>query len=165
MMNGGIWGFLIVSLFLLLSSLGVVLSKNLFRSVLFLALMLISTAIIYLFLGAELLAAVQILLYTGGVITLVIFAIMLTERMVGEKLSHTNRGIFAGAVFSIVFLIIVGFTLLRAFIPSGMGGAEGNSLFNLGRSIFSRYVLPFEVLSILLVAAIIGALVISRKEE
>ena len=164
-MSGEFAGFAIVSILLLLSSLGVVLSKNLFHSVLFLTLMLVSTAIIYLLLRAELLAAVQVLLYTGGVITLVIFAIMLTEKMVGEKISHTNRGIFAGFVASLVFLIIVGFTILRTYIPSKIDGNEGNSLFNLGQSIFTRYVLPFEVLSILLVAAIIGALVISRKEE
>jgi len=164
-MNGEVPGFFIVSTILILSSLGVVISKNIFHSVLFLALMLVSTAIIYLFLGAELLAAVQILLYTGGVITLVIFAIMLTEKMVGDKISHTNRGIFAGFVISLVFLVIVGFTILRSFIPSRESNIDGNLLSKLGESIFTKYVLPFEVLSILLVAAIIGALVISRKEE
>ena len=77
------------------SALAVVLTKNLFHSVLWLALALTGTAGIFLLLDAEFLAAVQLLLYAGGVVTIVVFAIVVTERLVGERLSQTSRRIGA----------------------------------------------------------------------
>ena len=68
-----------------------VLSKNLFHAVLWLALALTGTAGVFLLLNAEFLAAVQLLLYAGGIITIVVFAIVVTERLVGERISQTNR--------------------------------------------------------------------------
>src|SRR6187401_553828 len=86
------------------AGLAVVLSKNLFHSVLWLALALVATAGIFLSLDAEFLAAVQILLYAGGVITVVVFAIVVTERLVGERLAHTSRRVAAGGVVSAALL-------------------------------------------------------------
>ena len=83
------------------SALAVVLSKNLFHAVLWLALALTGTAGVFLLLDAEFLAAVQLLLYAGGIITIVVFAIVVTERLVGERLSQTNRGIAGGALVSV----------------------------------------------------------------
>ena len=82
------------------SALAVVLSKNLFHSVLWLALALTGTAGVFLSLHAEFLAAVQLLLYAGGVVTVVVFAIVVTERLVGETISQTNRQIAGGALIS-----------------------------------------------------------------
>ena len=73
-------------------------SKNLFHAVLWLALALTGTAGVFLLLDAEFLAAVQLLLYAGGIITIVVFAIVVTERLVGERISQTNRGIAGGAI-------------------------------------------------------------------
>ena len=83
--------FWVLRVLLVGSALAVVLWKNLFHSVLWLALALTGTAGIFLLLDAEFLAAVQILLYAGGVVTVVVFAIVVTERLVGERLSQTNR--------------------------------------------------------------------------
>src|SRR5215211_7265905 len=96
------WGLSVV---LVGSALAVVLSKNLFHSVLWLALALTGTAGLFLTLDAEFLAAVQLLLYAGGVITIVVFAIVVTERLVGERLTHTNRRIGGGAVVSLALLV------------------------------------------------------------
>src|SRR5512134_3370082 len=95
------WLFAIV---LVGSALAVVLSKNLFHAVLWLALALTGTAGVFLLLNAEFIAAVQLLLYAGGVITIVVFAIVVTERLVGERLTQTNRGIASGALVSLVLL-------------------------------------------------------------
>src|SRR5512134_713328 len=97
------WLFAIV---LVGSALAVVLSKNLFHSVLWLALALTGTAGVFLLLQAEFLAAVQILLYAGGVVTVVVFAIVVTERLVGTRLSQTNRHVVRGAVVAALFLAL-----------------------------------------------------------
>ena len=81
---------------LVASALAVVLTKNLFHSVLYLALALTGTAGIFLPLEAEFLAAVQLLLYAGGLITIAVFAIVVTERLVGTRLSQTSRHLFNG---------------------------------------------------------------------
>src|SRR5215813_7149111 len=86
------------------SALAVVLSKNLFHAVLWLALALTGTAGIFLLLDAEFLAAVQLLLYAGGIITIVVFAIVVTERLIGERLTQTNMRIGGAVLVCAVFL-------------------------------------------------------------
>src|SRR5436190_2723061 len=98
----GVLAFVLVG-----SALAVVLSKNLFHSVLWLALALTCTAGVFLSLDAEFLAAVQVLLYAGGVVTVVVFAIVVTERLVGTKLSHTNRSVFRAALAASAFLVFI----------------------------------------------------------
>ena len=110
--------FWCVSAVLVGSALAVVLSKNLFHSVLWLALTLVGTAGLFVLLHAEFLAAVQVLLYAGGVVTIVVFAIMLTERLVGQSLRQTNRGVVAGAVAAGAGFVGLAGTILRAGRPA-----------------------------------------------
>jgi NADH-quinone oxidoreductase subunit J len=152
-----------VAVLVLGASLGVVLARNLFHSVLWLALALVGTAGLFVLLHADFLAAVQVLLYAGGVVTIVVFAIMLTERLVGQSLRQTNRGVLAGAIAAAaVFLGLAG-TILRARPPSGVGPALTTAA--LGQAVLTEWVLAFEVLGILLVAALLGALYLARTEE
>jgi NADH:ubiquinone oxidoreductase subunit 6 (subunit J) len=156
--------FYILSVFMVLGSLGVVLSKNLFRSALFLAMVLFTTAGFYLLLKAEILAAIQVLLYTGGVITLLVFAIMLTGKLAGETISQTNRGIFVGVLAGLlVFITLMSFFSGSYLLPSVSPMVE-KVTFQLSRLLFNKHVLAFEVLSVLLVGAIVGALTLSRRE-
>src|SRR5438876_12039897 len=90
--------FWALAILLVGSALAVVLSTNLFHAVLWLALALTGTAGIFLLLDAEFLAAVQLLLYAGGVVTIVVFAIVVTERLVGERITQTNRRIAGSAL-------------------------------------------------------------------
>ena len=146
------------------ASLGVVLARNLFHSVLWLALALVGTAGLFVLLHAEFLAAVQVLLYAGGVVTIVVFAIMLTERLVGASLRHTNRGIAAGAVAAALVFVGVAGTILRgARAPASAAPDLGTAA--LGRAVLTDWVLAFEVLGVLLVAALLGALYLARTEE
>jgi len=96
------WGLAVV---LLASSLAVVLTRNLFHSVLYLALSLTATAGVFLSLDAEFLAAVQLLLYAGGVVTIAVFAIVVTERLVGDRITQTSRQILTGFILSGALLV------------------------------------------------------------
>ena len=158
----GFWGLALV---LLASSLAVVLSKNLFHSVLYLALALVATAGVFLLLQAEFLAAVQVLLYAGGVITIVVFAIVVTERLVGERLSQTNRGVVAGGVVSLAVLAVLISFLARVKLAPTAPPLTGDLTQAIGRDLFTTFLLPFELLAVLFLAALLGALFFARKEE
>lgn len=147
------------------SALAVVLTKNLFHSVLWLALALTGTAGVFLLLNAEFLAAVQLLLYAGGVITIVVFAIVVTERLVGERISHTNRRITAGALTSVAFIALVVNTLARQPLAVDAKPVPADVTRILGESVLTRFVLPFELLGVLMLAAMLGAVYFARPED
>jgi len=147
------------------SALAVVLSKNLFHSVLWLALALTGTAGVFLLLEAEFLAAVQLLLYAGGVVTIVVFAIVVTERLVGERLSHTNRGVAAGAVVSLVLVGFVVSMIAGRPLATTRPPLTGDLTRTLGEAVLTRFVLPFELLAVLMLAAMLGAVYFARPEE
>ncbi len=165
-MTGEAIGLAVLAVLLLGSSLQVVLARNLFHSVLWLALALVATAGLFLLLQAEFLAAAQVLLYAGGVVTIVVFAIMLTERLVGESIRQMNRGIGWGAVVAAAVFATVAGVLLRAplpALPAGTGGPATTAA--LGRALLTDWVLPFEVLGVLLVAALLAAVHVARTED
>src|SRR5438046_10189510 len=91
-------GFWMVAAVLVASSLAVVLTPNLFHAVLYLAAALVATGLVFLLLDSPFLFAVQLLLYAVGVMTVVVFAIMLTERLVGEHIVQTSRSLLHGGV-------------------------------------------------------------------
>jgi NADH:ubiquinone oxidoreductase subunit 6 (subunit J) len=102
--------FAAVAVVLLACSLGVVLTPNLFHAVLFLAVALVATGVVFLLLDAPFLFGVQLLLYAGGVVAIVVFAIMLTERLVGASIRQTSRHLINGALVSAaLFVGVVGF--------------------------------------------------------
>jgi NADH-quinone oxidoreductase subunit J len=153
-----------VGVLVLGASLGVVLARNLFHAVLWLALALVGTAGLFVLLHADFLAAVQVLLYAGGVVTIVVFAIMLTERLVGQSLRQTNRGVLAGVVAAGAVFVGLAGTILRAGRPAG-AARPGLTTAALGQAVLTEWTLAFEVLGVLLVAALVGALYLARTEE
>ena len=157
--------FWALAVMLVCSALAVVLSKNLFHAVLWLALALTGTAGIFLLLNAEFLAAVQLLLYAGGIVTIVVFAIVVTERLVGERLSQTNRRVGAGAVVSIAMLVAIVSSLVRQPLELPPATAPENVTQAVGETILTRFVLPFELLALLMLAAMLGAIYFARPEE
>ena len=149
------------------SALAVVLSKNLFHSVLWLALALTGTAGIFLLLDAEFLAGVQILLYAGGVVTVVVFAIVVTERLVGTQLSHTSRHVDSRrAGGRRCFWRSSCRWLSKTPLPLEPVPVGGRSDAGHRRDRCSRtFVLPFELLAVLLLVALLGASYFARPEE
>ena len=157
--------FWTLAIVLVSAALAVVLSKNLFHSVLWLALALTGTAGVFLLLEAEFLAAVQLLLYAGGIVTIVVFAIVVTERLGGERISQTNPRIAAGAVTSLAVIGLVVNTILRQPLPATAQPAPADLTRIVGESVLTRFVLPFELLAVLMLAAMLGAVYFARPEE
>jgi NADH:ubiquinone oxidoreductase subunit 6 (subunit J) len=147
------------------SALAVVLSRNLFHSVLWLALALTGTAGVFLLLEAEFLAAVQLLLYAGGVVTIVVFAIVVTERLVGERITQTNRRITAGVVTALAFVALVVNFISQQPLATTRQPLTTDLTRTLGESVLTRFVLPFELLGVLMLAAMLGAVYFARPED
>jgi NADH-quinone oxidoreductase subunit J len=147
------------------SGLAVVLTKNLFHSVLWLALALTGTAGIFLSLQAEFLAAVQLLLYAGGLVTIVVFAIVVTERLVGETLAQTSRQIGAGAAMALAVAGALLLVIARGPETGAPIGAAGDITRQIGEVVLTRFALAFELLAVLLLAALVGAIYYARPEE
>lgn len=152
----------------LASALFVVRSANLVHAALWLGVTLLSTAALYATLGASFLAGVQVLLYVGGVITLMLFGVMITRKhdtIVVRAESHGQRrgAVAAAALFGVVADAIRRTDGLDA--PPGSNAAPPGATEALGRSLIGEYVLAFEVLSLLLLVAIIGAIVIARRRD
>ncbi len=156
------WG---LSVLLIGSALAVVLTKNLFHSVLYLALSLTATAGVFLALDAEFLAAVQLLLYAGGVVTIVVFAIVVTERLVGERITQTSRGILAGLVLAGALLLGLLRFLRGADLPLERPVIAVDVTRVIGQVLLTEFVLPFELLAVLLLVGLLGALYFARPEE
>lgn len=158
--------FWCLSAVLVVSALAVVLSKNLFHAVLWLALALTGTAGVFLLLEVEFLAAVQLLLYAGGIITIVVFAIVVTERLVGERITQTSRRIVPGAIASIVLVWLLVRAIAERPLPVVRPSLRSEILTRaIGETILTRYVLPFELLALLMLAALLGAIYFARPEE
>jgi len=119
-MTAEVVGFWLVGAVLVVGSLGVVLSRNLFHAaVLYLPIALVATGAIFWLLESPFLFGVQLLLYAGGVVTIVVFAIMLTERLVRASIRQSSRFVFNGAVLAAaVFVGVVGFVVQRAAPPA-----------------------------------------------
>ena len=154
-----------LSVVLLGSALAVVLGKNLFHAVLFLAVALTGTAGIFLLLDAEFLAAVQLLLYAGGVVTIVVFAIVVTERLVGERLSQTSRYPGSGAVVAAAVLVALLVFLRQGPLPAERPPLEVDVTRAIGDLLLTRYVLPFEVLGLLFLVGLLGATYLARPDD
>jgi NADH-quinone oxidoreductase subunit J len=158
--------FWILSFVLLVSAFMVVSLRNIFHCALFLILCLFSVAGIFILLGAEFLAAAQVLIYIGAVAVLMIFAIMLTSNLASKKITQTNENgvvsFFICLIFGFTTLLLIGNTHVWRYSVEGPG--TDNTL-NLGRYLMTEFMLPFEVVSVLLLAAMIGAIVLARKER
>jgi NADH:ubiquinone oxidoreductase subunit 6 (subunit J) len=156
------WGLAVV---LIGSALAVVLTKNLFHSVLYLALSLTATAGVFLALDAEFLAAVQLLLYAGGVITIVVFAIVVTERLVGDRITQTSRSILTGVVLSGALLLGLLRFLRGVDLPIERPVIGVDVTRAIGQVLLTEFVLPFELLAVLLLVGLLGALYFARPED
>jgi NADH:ubiquinone oxidoreductase subunit 6 (subunit J) len=158
-------GFWAVAVVLLASSLAVVLTPNLFHAVLFLAVALVATGGVFLLLDAPFLFGVQLLLYAGGVVTIMVFAIMLTERMIGERISQTSRYLVNGVLVSAAVLVGILGLLVRRPGESPAPATAADTTIAIGRALVGRFVGPFELLAVLLVAALLGAIYLARTED
>lgn len=163
MANPVFWGLAVV---VLVSALLVVSLKNIFHSALFLILCLFGVAGIYVTLNAEFLAAVQVLIYVGAVSILIIFAVMLTSNLASRQIIQTNKNALVAFVACIAF---AGITILLIKKTAAWQSAKAllpeDNIGTLGKLLLTDFMLPFEVVSVLLLAALIGAIVLAREER
>ena len=166
-----IFGGLAVAM--LIMSVMAITTKSLLRSATYLLLTLICTAGFYLFLNYHFLAAVQVSVYAGGVVVLFVFAIFLTTKKDEVLVKHEYRRYVYGALIALVGIGLVAYTILRTkFIYAANPSMEGDaqlSMADIGTALMGtgkyQFLLPFEMLSLLLLAAIVGGILIARKDK
>ena len=139
-------------------------ARNLFRAALGLAAALFGVALLYLFLEAEFLAVAQILVYVGAILTLLVFGVMLTSRIADPSVPRWNRQAWAALGLTAVIGFGLAHLLFHAPWPAPNSYSAPVALPALGKTLLSTYLLPFEVLSLLLLGALVGALFIARKD-
>lgn len=140
-------------------ALAVVTARSLFRAAYALSGALLITAAFYASLGSPLLAAVQVLLYTGGVLTLVVYALVVSRG--ATDVGAPRRPFAAAATAALVFGALASF---GRSVPPATPAAPPDGR-ELGLLLFQRYLVPFELLSLLLLAALVGALMVARLER
>jgi NADH-quinone oxidoreductase subunit J len=167
--------FFIFAILCVAGAINLLVQKHPINSALSLIVVMGSLALLYLLLGAEFVAAVQVIVYAGAVMVLFVFTIMLLNAGEEERLPHSSRV----ATMLGVPCLIIGLGVAAGLITHitgldriGVGGPtvmNGGNLFGnpqaIGRLLFRNYLLPFEVTSILILIAIMGAVVLARREE
>jgi NADH-quinone oxidoreductase subunit J len=143
----------------------VVTTQNLLRSALWLVLTFFGIAGIFVLLNAEFLAVVQVLVYIGAISTLIIFAIMLTRRLMDPQQPKFNSqwGVVGG--FAALLFVVLAAIVTRVAWPVAAGDAPADAIQRLGADFVGAYTVPFEIASVLLVVAMIGAIIIARERE
>jgi len=159
-------GFLLLAGAAIAGALGVVLQRNALYGALSLVGVFVATAVLYLMLSAPFLAVLQLIVYAGAIMVLFIFVIMLISVRYEE--SGESAGVPGGAkrytAMGLAALLVILFSILSfkmALTPSGTGSLGG--ITELGLALYQKYMFPFEVASILLLVAIVGALSITRR--
>ncbi len=159
------WFFVIVAAWILVCGLGVVLFKKIMYSAVSMVFCFLGVAFAYALLNSPLVAIIQILVYVGAISIVVIFAIMLTEVQSGKAELFFNRQTAIAAVAALLGAAILAVVALSANIGRIAPVSQAPGLRQLSRLIFDRYVFPFELVSLVLVAAMIGAIVLATRER
>jgi NADH-quinone oxidoreductase subunit J len=157
--------FIILSGVALIGAVGSVTSRNLFHAAIFLVLSFIGVAGFYILLEAEFLAMVQLLVYVGAIAILIIFAVMLSRRMMSPETKARNEQWAWGLVAAVALFVILGYILLRVTWPVAQSSVPDDMMVELGKALVDpgQFLLVFEVASVLLLVALVGAVVIARE--
>ncbi|SDW41817.1 NADH-quinone oxidoreductase subunit J [Marininema mesophilum] len=165
-LSGESIAFFVLSMMAIGGGIMMINSTRVVHMVLALAFSLLSIAGIYVLLHAEFLAVVQVLIYTGAISILMLFGIMLTKHKVDEedgwsgRLGHSLLSFLGvGALFAIVMGVIY-----RTPFAGKVAATKSFTVEALGKSVFKQYVIPFELTSILLLVALVGAVILAKKE-
>jgi len=156
--------FYLIAVMMVGAALRVVTTKNIVHAALYLVLVLSGVAALYILLAAEFIAITQVLVYIGAIVVLFLFGIMLTRAPMGPMHDSDNEQRAVGAAIAVVLLGIMGFTLFRAFRDVQFDDLQVQTTNQVATSVFSTYLLPFEILSVVLLAALIGAIVLARRD-
>lgn len=157
--------FWFIAVFTIASALVVVLNNQLLYSAVALLFTLFGVAALYIFLWADFIAGVQLIVYIGGILVLIIFGIMLTNRISSVRLSQTNVQQGIGGVISIWLMILLGLIISKtSWLENQSEEPISSTVHDIGVLLLTKYLLPFEAVSLLLLGALIGAALLSREE-
>jgi len=163
--------FFITATLILFSAYFVVTARNLFRCAISLIAVLLGMAGLYLLMNAQFLSAIQIMVYIGGIVVLIVFVILLVADVVQKTLQHCSawRKGMAGLCVAALFALITYGLLAQGFEQRTAVPAKSATIEEIGRALLSPktngFILPFEVISLVLIAALIGAITVARSEE
>ena len=165
--------FAILAIVTTVAALRVVTTRNVVHAALYLVVVLASVGALYVLLAAEFVAGVQILIYVGAIVVLFLFGIMLTRPTIGSDAGLDNDQRWLAGVTGLFLLGLLSLVLLDSFGDERLPSLEGVSRESLtaergtgavGDAIFSTYLVPFEAISVLLLAALVGAIVLARRD-
>ena len=146
------------------SAIWVVVSPNLVHSAVALLFTLFSIAAIYVFLYADFIAATQVVIYVGGILVLIIFGVMLTNKIDNATISSPTHKRIPGIISCLILLAIQFYVIFNTNWYVNVNQAKDSTIKDIGNLLLTKYLLPFEVVSILLLAALVGAAMLSRKK-
>jgi NAD(P)H-quinone oxidoreductase subunit 6 len=156
--------FYVIAAVTVVSAAGVAFSRNIVYSAFSLMGAFMGVAGLYVLLAADFVAVVQVLIYVGGILVLTLFAVMLTHRIADVRIS--NRSV--GRLPALLIIACVGGAMAKAMLAANWhsrpAGVPEPTTYGIGTAFLTDYVLPFELASVVLLAALIGAVVLSRKE-
>jgi NADH-quinone oxidoreductase subunit J len=157
--------FLVLAAVTVAGAISLILQRHPIHSALSLIVVMVALAGLYLLQGAEFVAAVQIIVYAGAIMVLFVFVIMLLNAGEEERSNVSRLARFVGVPLGIVFLLEVAYWIGRATAHLGTAPPEMVSTRDLSSLLFRDYVFPFELTSFLILIALLGALVLARREE
>jgi NADH-quinone oxidoreductase subunit J len=156
--------FGIIAAVMLVSAWRVVTTKNVVHAALYLVIVLAGVAAQFILLGAEFIGITQVLVYIGAIIVLFLFGIMLTRARLGDDESVGRERRWMAALVGVVLFAVMAGALIGDFEDTHVDIASPSTTAQVSDSIFSQYLIPFEVVGMLLLAALIGAIVVARKD-
>ncbi len=164
--------FYAIAAVIVYSGFRVVTSDNVVHAALHLVAVLASVAAQYVILAAEFVAATQVLVYIGAIVVLFLFGIMLTRTRIGRDQELTHKHWLGGAATALLLFGVMVYALVDEFgwtdtkLPADtrVASVNGSNTATVSDSVFSQYLVPFEAISVLLLAALVGAIVLARKE-
>ena len=157
--------FAVIAVGMAVAALRVVTARNVMHAALYLVATLLGAAALYILLLAEFVAWVQVLVYVGAIVVLMLFGLMLTRAPIGPANFDNNQKLLAAVCAGAVF-VVSSWIMIEAFEGQEIElGNVGTKTREVGEVIFSSFVLPFEVVSVLLLAALVGAVVIARRDD
>ena len=156
--------FDLLAAFTVVLALMVVLARNIVRAAVALIFSVCGLAGLYILLDAEFLAAVQVLIYVGGITILLLFAILLTSRIAGKGVRVLNEQKVVSGLVAVALTILLGVAAWQGFPPLETRPPQPVNTPRIGELLMTTYALPFEAVSVLLLAALVGAIFLARKE-
>ena len=157
--------FLVLAAAMIGSALLVVLGRDIIRSGLAMMVTFGALAGLYVLLNAPLVAAAQVLVYIGAISVLILFAIMLTQTKAGPTRLVFHRQAWAAALAAVVLVVILAIAAASTVWPGAAGEAAHTATDALARLLLDEYVLPLEIVSVLLLAAVIGGVFLARHDD